>query len=145
MDAASVGMEVFLVIALVGTAMIIGIVSFASYAEDIKDSAILLCIGAKREDISSLYVFENCLIGLIGLTSSFIIALLSQNPLNHLIERFTSLINIIDIPFYSFHGRMLLFPLLIVMSALLICILATYVPISFSKKISLKEELNAND
>ena len=54
-DAASVGMEVFLVIALVGTAMIIGIVSFASYAEDIKDSAILLCIGAKREDISSLY------------------------------------------------------------------------------------------
>ena len=143
--ATSVGMEVFLVIALVGTAMIIGIVSFASYAEDIKDSAILLCIGAKREDISSLYVFENCLIGLIGLTLSFIIALVSQNPLNHLIERFTSLINIIDIPFISFHGRTLLFPLLIVMSALLICILATYLPITFSKKISLKEELNAND
>ena len=144
-DAASVGMEVFLVIALVGTAMIIGIVSFASYAEDIKDSAILLCIGATREDISSLYVFENCLIGLIGLVLSFIIALVSQNPLNHLIERFTSLINIIDIPFNSLHGRAFLFPLLIVMSTLLICVLATYLPISFSKKISLKEELNAND
>ena len=144
-DAASVGMEIFLAIALVGTAMIIGIVSFASYAEDIKDSAILLCIGATREDISSLYVFENCLIGLIGLALSFIIALVSQNPLNHLIERFTSLINIIDIPFNYFHGRAFLFPLLIVMSALLICILATYLPISFSKKISLKEELNAND
>ena len=144
-DAASVGMEVFLAIALVGTAMIIGIVSFASYAEDIKDSAILLCIGAKREDISSLYVFENCLIGIIGLAISFIVALISQNPLNHLIERFTSLINIIDIPFNSFHGRAFLFPLLIVISALLICILATYLPISFSKKISLKEELNAND
>ena len=144
-DAASVGMEVFLVIALVGTAMIIGIVSFASYAEDIKDSAILLCIGATGEDISSLYVFENCLIGLIGLALSFVIALVSQNPLNHLIERFTSLINIIDIPFNYFHGRAFLFPLLIVMSTLLICILATYLPISFSKKISLKEELNAND
>ncbi|MBP3732920.1 MAG: FtsX-like permease family protein, partial [Bacilli bacterium] len=144
-DAASVGMEIFLVIALVGTAMIIGIVSFASYAEDIKDSAILLCIGATREDISSLYVFENCLIGVIGLALSFIIALVSQNPLNHLIERFTSLINIVDIPFNCFHGRAFLFPLLIVMSALLICILATYLPISFSKKISLKEELNAND
>ncbi len=144
-DVASVGMEIFLVIALVGTAMIIGIVSFASYAEDIKDSAILLCIGATREDISSLYVFENCLIGLIGLALSFIIALVSQNPLNHLIERFTSLINIIDIPFNSFHGRAFLFPLLIAVSALLICILATYLPISFSKKISLKEELNAND
>ena len=144
-DAASVGMEIFLAIALVGTAMIVGIVSFTSYAEDIKDSAILLCIGAKREDISLLYVFENCLIGLIGLVLSFIITSISQNPLNHLIERFTSLINIIDIPFVSFHGRTLLFPLLIVMSTLLVCILATYLPISFSKKISLKEELNAND
>lgn len=144
-DAASVGMEIFLAIALVGTAMIIGIISFASYAEDIKDSAILLCIGAKREDISSLYVFENCLIGAIGIALSFVIALVSQNPLNHLIERFTSLINIIDIPFMSFHGRPLLFPLLIVIVALLICLLATYLPISLSKKISLKEELNAND
>ena len=144
-DAASVGMEIFLAIALVGTAMIIGIISFASYAEDIKDSAILLCIGAKREDVSSLYVFENCLIGAIGIALSFVIALVSQNPLNHLIERFTSLINIIDIPFMSFHGRPLLFPLLIVIVALLICLLATYLPISLSKKISLKEELNAND
>ena len=144
-DAASVGMEIFLAIALVGTAMIIGIISFASYAEDIKDSAILLCIGAKREDISSLYVFENCLIGAIGIALSFVIALVSQNPLNHLIERFTSLINIIDIPFMSFRGRPLLFPLLIVIVALLICLLATYLPISLSKKISLKEELNAND
>ena len=144
-DAASVGMEIFLAIALVGTAMIIGIISFASYAEDIKDSAILLCMGAKREDISSLYVFENCLIGAIGIALSFVIALVSQNPLNHLIERFTSLINIIDIPFMSFHGRPLLFPLLIVIVALLICLLATYLPISLSKKISLKEELNAND
>ena len=144
-DAASVGMEIFLAIALVGTAMIIGIISFASYAEDIKDSAILLCIGAKREEISSLYVFENCLIGAIGIALSFVIALVSQNPLNHLIERFTSLINIIDIPFMSFRGRPLLFPLLIVIVALLICLLATYLPISLSKKISLKEELNAND
>ena len=144
-DAASVGMEIFLAIALVGTAMIIGIISFASYAEDIKDSAILLCIGAKREDISSLYVFENCLIGAIGIALSFVIALVSQNPLNHLIERFTSLINIIDIPFMSFHGKPLLFPLLIVIMTLLICLIATYLPISLSKKISLKEELNAND
>ena len=144
-DAASIGMEVFLAIALIGTAMIIGIVSFASYAEDIKDSAILLCIGAKREDISSLYVFENCLIGAIGIILSFIIALVSQKPLNLLIERFTSLINIIDIPMTSFHGKPFLFPLLITIAAFLICLLATYLPISFSKKISLKEELNAND
>ena len=144
-DAASVGMEVFLAIALVGTAMIIGIVSFASYNEDIKESAILLSLGAKREDITSLYVFENFLLGIIALFLSFSISSLCQRPLNALIEQFTSLINIINIPFYSCLGRTLFFPILIVVASLFVCLMATYLPIAFSKKISLKEELQTND
>ena len=103
-DAASVGMEVFLAIALIGTVLIIGIISFASYSEDIKDSAILLCLGAKREDITTLYIFENFLLGLIAIAIAFLISALVQNPLNKLIKHFTSLIDIIDIPFMSFHG-----------------------------------------
>lgn len=144
-DAASVGMEVFLAIALVGTIMIIGIISFASYSEDVKDSAILLCLGAKREEITALYIFENFLLGLIGITISFTISALLQSPINKLIEHFTSLIDIIDIPFASFHGHAFLFPLLIVIGALFTCLLATYLPITFSKRISLKEELQSND
>ena len=144
-DAASVGMEVFLAIALVGMIMIIGIISFASYSEDVKDSAILLCLGAKREEITALYIFENFLLGLIGITTSFTISALLQSPINKLIEHFTSLIDIIDIPFASFHGHAFLFPLLIVIGALFTCLLATYLPITFSKRISLKEELQSND
>ena len=144
-DAASVGMEIFLAIALIGTIMIIGIISFASYSEDIKDSAILLCLGAKREDISFLYIIENFLLGIIGISISFIVSSLCQKPINSLINHFTSLIDIIDIPFISFHGRAFLFPLLIIVGTLFICTLATYLPIAFSKKISLKEELKAND
>ena len=144
-NAASVGMEVFLAIALVGTIMIIGIISFASYSEDVKDSAILLCLGAKREEITALYIFENFLLGLIGVTTSFTISALLQSPINKLIEHFTSLIDIIDIPFASFHGHAFLFPLLIVIGALFTCLLATYLPITFSKRISLKEELQSND
>ena len=144
-DAASVGMEVFLVIALIGTVLIIGIISFASYSEDIKDSAILLCLGAKREDITTLYIFENFLLGLIAISIAFLISALAQNPLNKLIEHFTSLIDIIDIPFVSFHGHVFLFPLLIIVTALFVCLLATFLPITFSKRISLKEELQSND
>ena len=144
-NAASVGMEVFLAIALVGMIMIIGIISFASYSEDVKDSAILLCLGAKREEITALYIFENFLLGLIGITTSFTISALLQSPINKLIEHFTSLIDIIDIPFASFHGHAFLFPLLIVIGALFTCLLATYLPITFSKRISLKEELQSND
>ena len=144
-DAASVGMEVFLVISLVGTAMIVGIISFASYNEDIKESAVLLSLGAKRDDIAALYLFENILLGIIALVLSFVIAFSSEKPLNALIEKLTTLIGIIDIPFTSYFGKPFLFPIIIVISTLLICLLATYLPIMFSKKISLKEVLNSND
>ena len=144
-DAASVGMEVFLVISLVGTMMIIGIISFASYNEDIKESAVLLSLGAKRDDVAALYLFENFLLGIISLVLSFIITTFIERPLNSLIEHFTTLIDIVDIPFKSFMGKPFLFPLIIIVSALFICLIATYLPIMFSKKISLKEVLNTND
>ena len=144
-EAASVGMEIFLSIALVGVMMIIGIISYASYNEDIKDSAILLCLGARRDDIALIYVIESAFLGLISVVLSFIIAILLCNPINKLIEGYTSLIDIIKIPLLSFRGHSLLFPILIVTATLLICFLSTYLPIAFSKKISLKEELKDND
>ena len=144
-EAASVGMEVFLVIALVGVAMIIGIISFASYNEDIKDSAILLCLGAKRDDIALIYIIESMLLGLISILLSFIISFLLTKPINLLINKFTSLIDVIDIPFKRFYNHSFFLPIIIFVGTLLICIVSTYLPIAFSKKISLKEELKAND
>ena len=144
-EAASVGMEVFLLIALVGVAMIIGIISFASYNEDIKDSAILLCLGAKRDDIALIYIIESMLLGLISILLSFIISFLLTKPINLLINKFTSLIDVIDIPFKRFYNHSFFLPIIIFVGTLLICIVSTYLPIAFSKKISLKEELKAND
>ena len=144
-DAASVGMEVFLAIALVGIVMILGIISFASYNEDVKDSAILLCFGARRDDIALIYVSESLILGLISVAISFVISWLITKPVNLLIEHFTSLIDAINIPFQRFMGHQFMFPLLIVGVTMFVCFLATYLPIGFSKKISLKEELKAND
>ena len=144
-EAASIGMEIFLGIALVGVMMIIGIISYASYNEDIKDSAILLCLGAKRDDIAMIYVIESMLLGLISVALSFVLAFFTSKPVNLLIERYTSLINIINVPFISFRGHTFLFPFLILITTILICLVCTYLPIGFSKKISLKEELKSND
>ena len=144
-EAASIGMEVFLVIALIGVAMIIGIISFASYNEDIKDSAILLCLGARRDDIALIYIVESMLLGLISIFLSFLISILLTKPINLLINKFTSLIEVINIPFARFYNRALLLPIILFVGTLLICTLSTYLPIAFSKKISLKEELKAND
>ena len=144
-EAASVGMEVFLAIALVGVAMIIGIISFASYNEDIKDSAILLCLGAKRDDIALIYIIESMLRGLIAIVLSFFISFLLTKPINLLINKFTSLIDVIDIPFKMFYNHAFFLPIIVFVGTLLICTISTYLPIAFSKKISLKEELKAND
>ena len=144
-EAASVGMEVFLAIALVGVAMIIGIISFASYNEDIKDSAILLCLGARRDDIALIYIVESMMLGLISILFSIIISILLTKPINLLIHKFTSLIDVIDIPFKKFYNHTLFLPIILFIGTLLICVLSTYLPIAFSKKISLKEELKAND
>ena len=145
LDAASMGMEVFLVIALVGVTMIVGIISFASYSEDIKESAILLCLGAKRDDVALIYVIESMLLGIIGVLLSFVLAILLTKPINLLIENITSLVNIISVPFLVFHGHTLLLPILIVVATMMVCFMATYIPIGLGKKISLKEELKAND
>ena len=145
LDAASVGMEIFLIIALIGVTMIVGIISFASYSEDIKESAILLCLGAKRDDVALLYVIESLILGIIGVLLSFVFAILLTKPINLLIENFTSLVNIISIPFLVFKGHTFLLPILIIVATMMVCFLATYVPIGFGKKISLKEELKAND
>ena len=144
-DAASIGMEIFLAIALAGVAMIIGIVSYASYNEDIKDSAILLCLGARRDDIALIYVIESIFLGLVSVAISFVIAIFMTKPINLLIERFTSLVDIIQIPFFSFKNHAFLFPLLILTATMFVCLISTYLPIGFSKKISLKEELKSND
>ena len=144
-NAASIGMDVFLFIALVGTIMILGIISYASYSEDKKDSAILLSLGVRRDDVTLLYVCENVLVSLLSLILSFVLAICLMHPLNSLIAHFTSLINIINIPFMSYKGHTFLFPLLIIIGTILVSLLATYLPISLTKKISLKEELNNND
>ena len=144
-EAASVGMEVFLAIALVGIIMIISIVSYASYNEDIKDSAILLCLGAKRDDIAMIYVTENVLLGFISVFLSFVVSILVCNPINRIIQNYTSLIDIISLPLLKFHNHGFLFPILVLVVTMFVCVLSTYIPIAFSKKISLKEELKDND
>ena len=140
-DAATMGMELFLAIALVGTGLILGIISFSSYSEDKKTSAILTCLGANKSSIFSIYFRENLLIGFISLGASFLLSPLLMLLVNKIVESLTSFKNIISIPFLSFLNVPALFPIIIVVSTFLLCLISTYIPLFFSKKISPKEEL----
>ena len=140
-DAATMGMGVFLVIAILGTALILGIVSFSSYSEDKKIIAILSCLGANRSEIVDIYVFENIIVSLIALLLSFLLSPLLAMIANFIIQRITGFSYMIDIPYFRYMGYPFLLPLLIIVSTLFIAVMATLLPISFSNKVSLKKEL----
>ena len=131
--AATLGMELFLMIALVGTTLILGIISFSSYTEDKKTSAILTCLGANKKEIFSIYFYENLFICLISMISSFVFLPLLALLANFIIQSITGFVNMISIPLLAF--------LIIIPATLLICAGSTYLPLFFSKKISPKEEL----
>ena len=140
-DAATTGMEVFLIIALIGTSLIMGIVSFSFYSEDKKTIAILICLGGRMSDVNDIYCVENMMIGLVAFLISILISPLLQLLINWIIKSFTGFEQLIKIPFLSFMNIPFGLPLIIFSSTLLISVLSTLLPIAFSKKISLKEEL----
>ena len=61
-SASCIGVEVFLIIALVGSVLIVGLISFSSYSEDKKRSAILSCLGSDLYQIIDIYIYENIMI-----------------------------------------------------------------------------------
>lgn len=143
MEVAKFGIFLFLGITILGTFLIMGIMSFTSYSEDRKTSAILTCLGATNDEISEIYLNESLLNGFISILISLGISYLLSKLINGIVERFVGLSNLIAIPFSSLFNIPYLFPLICVVAGLLICALITLIPISFSKKISLKEELKA--
>lgn len=140
-SAANYGLGFFLAIAFIGTALILGIVSFSSFVEDRKKIAILKCLGAKRSDIVSIYMMENIFISLISVTLSLILSYPLSLFINFIVKKTLGFTNLISIPFSSFLNVPFLLPFILVVASLLLSIISTGLPIIFSKKISLKEEL----
>lgn len=143
MDVAKYGLILFLVISLIGTFLILGIMSFTSYSEDHKKSAILSCLGADANEISMIYLNESLLISFGSLVFSIAGAYLLSFLVNHIINKYIDLNNLIVIPLLRFHGVPFLFPLICLLAILLLSLLSTLIPIIFSKRISLKEELQS--
>ena len=140
-NAATMGMEIFLFISILGTALILGIVSFSSYSEDKKIIAILSCLGASRNDITDIYVLENIIVALISLTISFIASPLLSLLANLILLKTIGFSSMVVIPFSKFFGVPLFLPILTILITIFIATFATLLPIIFSSKISLKKEL----
>ena len=140
-NAATMGMDIFLIISLIGTGLILGIVSFSSYSEDRKNIAIMSCLGANRSDVVDIYVLENIIVTIIALIISFSLSPFLEKLANQIIYKSTGFFNMVSIPFMHFLDLPLLLILFVLVGSLLISSIATVLPIMFSNKISLKKEL----
>ena len=145
MNAAEYALFLFLAIGVIGTLLILTIISFTNYSEDRKVSAILSSLGAKNSDIENIYVNENLYSGFISLIFSLGVSYPLSLLINHIIYKYINVKNIISIPYFSFYNIPFFYPLLITVSIGVLIGFATLIPIKFSKKRSLCLELKAND
>ena len=123
--------------------IIISIISFASYSEDRKNSAILTSIGASKDNILDIYFKEAGLTGLISLFSAIFLSFGLAKLINLVIFNLIDLSNLIVVPLKSFLGIPLLFPFILFIGLFFLIGLSTIFPISFSKSKTIKGELQS--
>lgn len=140
-NACSMGMDLFLIISILGTVLIIGIISFSSYSEDKRIIAIMFSLGASKDDVLSSYLYSNVLVAIISIVIAFPLSILIEGLLNKILLNVVGISSLIKIPITMFLGYKYLYPLMIIISLLFIVFISTYIPIMFSSKISIKEEL----
>ena len=145
LDVAKYALILFLAISLLGAIFITSIMSFTNYSEDRKSSAILSSLGAKNGQIEDIYLNESLISSLIATIFSLAVSIPISVLINNIISKRMSLHNLIDIPMMSFLHTPFLYPLLFLTASILIVGVATLIPIMFSKRNSIKGELQNND
>ena len=145
LDVAKYALILFLSISLVGAVLITSIVSFTNYSEDQKSSAIISSLGAKNDEIEDMFVRESLLSSFSALIFAFILSIPVSSLINRIIFNRLSIQNLVNIPYLKFLNIPFLFPLIFIFATVLITCLSTLIPIKFSKRHSIKEELQNND
>lgn len=140
-NASTTGMELFLVISILGIVLILGIISYYSYSQDRKRSAILSALGASKGAIMKIYLLENMIVGLFSFFLTIIISFPITILVNYLVNKLTSINDLVRTPYYLFTSFKYDYLLFVLLAIILIVVLATFIPIFFSKKISISEEL----
>lgn len=135
----------FLSISIIGSLILIGMISLSSFIEDQKSNAILLSLGTGSKSLFFLYFKESFHCFIFGFTSSICLSFIFQLIINLIIENTIGLHSLINIPFLTLFDIPLLFPILIFFFGLLLISLFVYIPIFINKNIPLRKELSCND
>ena len=91
MDAITVVLIAFSSISLVVSSIMIGIITYISVLERIKEIGILRALGARKKDIKRVFNAETFIIGILSGLLGILIAYLLTFPVNNVIEDLSGL------------------------------------------------------
>ena len=97
--AASIGLDIFLIISLLGSFLLLGVFSYSAYIDDKKESSILSCLGANKMQIINIFASESLTVSFLAFLTSTVLSSVIQKPLCILLDRLIGIHNLIDIPF----------------------------------------------
>lgn len=131
----------FLFIEIFGVAFIIFSLAYHSFLERKREMAILSSLGAKKDDLLTIYQSEQVMNGLINASLSLALSFPLEILLSKYLENKITLSSLIAIPYSSFLG-IPFFPIIACFAfSLLIGILGSALPFFISRKRNLLEEL----
>jgi ABC-type lipoprotein release transport system permease subunit len=125
----------------VASFFLVGQLALSSFISKKRETAILSSLGASKSELLSIFVSENALIAILGCLISFLAILVLEKPINRMLEYFSGLFPLVEVPYLSFLGYPFLLPLLILLSILLLVIVSAYLSLRLSFGEELAKEL----
>ena len=89
----------FVAISLIVSSIMIGIITYISVLERTKEIGILRAIGASKRDISRVFNAETLIVGFVSGALGIGVTLLLIIPINIVIQHYTSLPHVAQLPF----------------------------------------------
>ena len=140
-DIAILALFGFIALAILSSAFIIAMTSFATFLDEKKEAAILSVLGAKDEDIESIFVDEKINLAVFTATASIILSLVLSYLANVIVKMTLGIDNFLSIPFLSYLGYPFLLILIIYLGSILVCYLSVKIPLFYHRKNPLYMEL----
>lgn len=136
-----VSLIVFVIISFVGIGLIIGMCSFSNFISHKREAAILLALGSRDNDVSSIFINESVFVCLLSSLVSLVLLPSLEKISNEFLENQYGLSDLISVPLKSFMGFPFFLEIVVVTFSMLVSYLASSLPLYGLKRIPLATEL----
>lgn len=116
----------FVSVSLVVSSLMIGIITYISVLERIREIGILRALGASQKDVARVFRAETCLIGFSSGLLGIIVTLLLNWPISYLVQKMTGVSNLAQLPWSA--------ALVLIVLSLFLTLLSGWIPAAMAAK-----------